>query len=124
MVISVSDLVLDDLTREAADVRGLPSQILLGSAARAVGRGTDSPPPLGRGAERERQALRARRGLARVAGRGDRADLEVALAVGDALDALGQLDLDGPRAAGGDVVARAAELEHDLQPCELDAICR
>src|SRR5829696_7834002 len=69
------------------------------------------PAPLARAAERERQALRARGGLAGVARRGNRADLEIALPIGDALDALGQLDLVRPRLAGGDVVPPAAQLK-------------
>ena len=49
-------------------------------------------------------------------------NLEAAVAAGQALAALGQLHLERLRGAGGEVVARAAELEDDLQPGELDAL--
>ena len=58
------------------------------------------------------------------AGRGDGEGIEAAVAAGQPPAALGQLHLQRLRGAGGDVVALAAELEGDLQPCEPDGLGR
>ena len=72
--------------------------------------------------DRERQASGARDGLARGSGGCDHADGELALAVGQALGPVGQLDLDHLGGAGGEVVACAAEAQDGLASGELGGL--
>src|SRR5215208_1732994 len=79
-------------------------------------------PALRRLAQRERQALRGAGAPAGGAGRSDRHNLEVALAVADALGDLRQFHLQRPRDAWGEVVTRVAELEGAGPSCEVDGL--
>src|SRR5215218_4553473 len=89
------------------------------------GRGRSGPPgflaSLRGCAQVERQSARALRDLARGARRGERQNLQAALAVGQPPAALGQLHLERLRGAGGDRVPGAAEPQDGLQSGELDA---